>query len=308
MTRASAEPAWLQLSLEADEKGDFAVPRLEEALQAVGAMAVTLQDAGDDPQLEPAPGATPLWRHTRVSGLFDARVIRTAPLLQALRSHLQTDRLPSHRLEPLEDKDWIRAWMQDYHPMRFGRRLWICPSHRPLPEAADAVRVRLDPGLAFGTGTHPTTALCLRWLDAGPPSGQRMIDYGCGSGILAVAGALLGAETVWAVDIDPQALQATRDNARRNQMEQRIHTALPAALPEVQHDVLVANILAGPLMGLARRFAGLLRPGARLAMSGLLERHVEELRDTYRPWFDLRAEAAEDGWILLAGKRHDSRL
>ena len=287
---------WLELHLEAEAAG---APAVEAALEAAGALAVTLQDAGEAPVLEPGPGEAPLWPLVRVTGLFPADR-DPAPVLEAVRRHL--GHLPPHRWGRLPERDWVRAWMEGFRPLRCGRRLWVCPTWREPPPEAESV-VRLDPGLAFGTGTHPTTFLCLAWLDEHPPEGLEVVDYGCGSGILALAAARLGARRVLAVDHDPQALEATAANARANGLEGRILPLPPGELPASPCDLVLANILAGPLRALAPRLAGLLRPGARLVLSGMLEDQVEALAETYRPWCRLAPPRLREGWALLEGRR-----
>lgn len=290
---------WLQLSL---EPGVFTTDNLEDALLAAGAVAVTLEDAGDHPILEPGPGETPLWPTTRVTGLFDARTTDICAVQACLLEELEVDRLPPHRLNPLEDRDWTRAWMENYHSMQFGERLWVGPKHL-TPPRGDAINLIMEPGLAFGTGTHPTTALCLCWLEQADLTGKQVLDYGCGSGILAVAAAMLGAARAWAVDIEPQALKATRDNALCNAVGDRIEVFEPGELPQGAVDVLVANILAGPLLALAPNFAHRVRPGGTLVMSGLLERHAQEIEDCYGRWFEPGPRLDQEGWVLLQARR-----
>ena len=272
---------------------------IEETLTSLGATSVTLEDAGDDSVLEPAPGETPLWPTVRLRALFqedaDPRAIE-AGLVELLPA---TTLL---RFELLEDRQWEREWLRDFHPMRFGRRLWVCPDGQAAGDA-NAVRVELDPGLAFGTGTHPTTALCLEWLDGSELRGCRVTDYGCGSGILAIAALKLGAAEALAYDIDPQARLATRDNAVRNGIADRLTIAATAPQEPESCDVLVANILAGPLTELADRFATLLRPGGRLALCGLLTEQIESVAVAYGPWFMIGATTVRDGWALLSGSR-----
>jgi ribosomal protein L11 methyltransferase len=272
---------------------------VEDALFELGAVSVTLEDAADDPVLEPAPGATPLWPTVVVKALFDAGsspdAIRSA-LVQALPG------APDPRFELLADKAWEREWLKDFRPMRFGRRLWVCPGGMAAGDA-DAIRVELDPGLAFGTGTHPTTALCLEWLDAQSLDGRQVVDYGCGSGILAIAALRLGAQRIVAMDIDPQALRATRENAARNGVLARLEVTADPALATASADVLLANILAGPLVELAPRFAQAVRPGGLLALSGLLAEQAAAVTAAYQPWFDIGTTATREGWTLLAGRR-----
>ncbi len=301
MCDATTAP-WLQLTLEAI---DHDPEQLEDALLMAGALAVTLEDAGDQPVLEPPPGATPLWAHTRVTGLFDAQT-DIEVVKGRLQRFLHAPVLPECRLTELEERDWVRAWMEHFHPMRFGRRLWICPTNQTPPEPA-AITVRLDPGLAFGTGTHPTTALCLEWLDGADLRGQTVLDYGCGSGILAIAATKLGARKIWAVDIDPQALLASDDNADENGVEDHIELAHPAALPEtLTVDVLLANILAGTLVRLAPEFARRVRPGGRLVLSGILEPHVEAVRTAFLRDFAFDPVRRREDWVLLEAVRRNS--
>ncbi|MFP4161519.1 MAG: 50S ribosomal protein L11 methyltransferase [Ectothiorhodospira sp.] len=275
---------------------------VEDALLAQGAMSVMLQDAGDVPLLEPLPGEEPLWPELWVTGLFP-RETDIGTVAGALATQLAIP--PEHvRHEALPDRDWVRACMDDFHPIRFGERLWIVPTWHEAPEA-DAVNIRLDPGLAFGTGTHPTTAMCLRWLDAHPPEDLAVLDYGCGSGILAIGALKLGARHTWAVDIDPQAMTATRENAQRNGIApEDLSTDLPEGLPAGEtFDLTLANILASPLMALAPALAGRTHPGGRILLAGLLDRQAEELISTYTPWFDMGVADQQEGWTLLQGLR-----
>ncbi len=290
---------WTQLSL--STAADRA-QRLAEALQAAGALAVSLADAADDPVLEPAPGETRVWTRTRLSALFAAGT-DLDPLRRALAPHLEPAERASWSTRELADQDWERAWLAHFRPLRFGRRLWVCPSDRPPPEPA-AVNVVLDPGLAFGTGTHPSTALCLEWLDGAELRGAHLIDYGCGSGILAVAAALLGARSVVAVDIDPQALAATAENAARNGVGARISACAPKALgPEPGADIVLANILAGTLLELRAALCALLRPGGALVLSGILAAQAAELRAAYAGEISFAPERERDGWALLCGHK-----
>ena len=202
----------------------------------------------------------------------------------------------------LRARAWEREWLRDFHALRFGRRLWVCPRHERVREP-DAVVVTLDPGLAFGTGTHPSTALCLTWLERELPPEARVIDYGCGSGILAIAAALLGAKEVQCFDIDPQALLATAENAAANAVAGRISVRAQADALESGADLLVANILAGTLCGLAGKFAGLVRPGGRILLAGILADQAETVADAFAPWFDICPSGQRDGWVALAGAR-----
>jgi len=271
----------------------------EDALLEVGAVSVTFMDAEDQPIFEPDLGTTPLWSNTHLLALFEADTDETA-----LLAHLQLlcgGALPEHHVERIEDQDWERSWMDGFQPMRFGQRLWIVPSWHAAPEP-DAVNLLLDPGLAFGTGTHPTTALCLEWLDGQNLDNCSVLDFGCGSGILAIAALLLGAPQAAGTDIDPQALEASRDNASRNGIDPaRFPVYLPADLPQQPADVVVANILAGPLVSLAPQITTLVKGGGRLALSGILAEQAEEVRAAYAGAFDLDPTAIKDGWVRISG-------
>lgn len=271
----------------------------EDALLEVGAVSVTFMDAEDQPIFEPDLGTTPLWSNTHLLALFEADTDEAA-----LIAHLQLlcgGALPEHHVERIEDQDWERSWMDNFQPMRFGQRLWIVPSWHAAPEP-DAVNLLLDPGLAFGTGTHPTTALCLEWLDGQNLDNCSVLDFGCGSGILAIAALLLGAPQAAGTDIDPQALEASRDNASRNGIDPaRFPVYLPADLPQQPADVVVANILAGPLVSLAPQITALVKSGGRLALSGILAEQAEEVRAAYASAFDLDPTAVKDGWVRISG-------
>jgi ribosomal protein L11 methyltransferase len=271
----------------------------EDALFALGAVSVTLEDAADDPVLEPAPGETPLWPTVRVKALFAASADRDA-IAEGLAGRLPGS--PAPTFEAIADRAWEREWLKDFGPMRFGRRLWVCPGGLPA-EGPDAVRVELDPGLAFGTGTHPTTAMCLEWLDGSDLRGREVVDYGCGSGILAIAALKLGATRVRAVDVDPQALIATRDNALRNGIDSGLTVTADPALADRSADLLVANILAGPLVELAPRFAAAVRPGGEIVLSGILAGQADAVTAAYRACFDIAVTATREGWGLLSGRR-----
>lgn len=287
--------AWIQFICNTtSDKADA----LSDAFSECGAVAVTFEDDADQPIYEPDLGTTPLWTATRIVALFDAET--NPDDVDNMLSTLITDP-PSYRVEAVEDKDWEREWMDNFHPIQFGERLWICPSWH-TPPAADAVNIMLDPGLAFGTGTHPTTALCLNWLDQADLKGKYVIDYGCGSGILAIAAALLGAERVIGVDTDPQALEATRANAARNGVE--IEAYLPGDCPDEPCDLLLANILAGPLQTLAPLFANLAKPNAEIVLSGILQVQAEEVSESYQAWFDMQPAVIKEDWIRLNGTRH----
>jgi ribosomal protein L11 methyltransferase len=289
--------SWRQLIVEPQE---HVLPAVEAWLEQAGALALTLQDAGDAPVLEPTFGTMPLWPHTRVVALFDG-TSDLGDIAQRLRSAFDDQALACVLIETLEDRVWELEWRRDYRPMRFGERLWVTPPDGLDQIPSGAVTLILEPGLAFGTGTHPTTALCLRWLDQSPPEGRSVLDYGCGSGILAVAAACLGAAQVTATDIDPQALLATRDNAARNNVQ--VTVLQPAALELHSYDLLVANIISGTLLALADELARLCRPGGDLVLSGILTEQVEAVAGRYCSHFDLRPAVQLDDWCLLHGIR-----
>lgn len=292
---------WLQMKL--DIHPDHA-QAYEELLLTLGSCSVTLEDGADQPLFEPELGSTPLWDQTRITGLFDAETDVAgleARLRQGHQSISPTTPFPRCKTEILEDKDWEREWMDKFHPMQFGRRLWVCPSWKPVPDPG-AANLMLDPGLAFGTGTHPTTALCLEWLDQQDCQDKVVIDYGCGSGILGIAALLLGASRLIATDIDPQALQASRENADRNGIDPSILTlCYPQKMPAQTAEILVANILAGPLIELAPTLASLVKPGGRIALSGVLDCQSQGLVETYSAWFELDPLSHREEWIRLTG-------
>jgi ribosomal protein L11 methyltransferase len=270
-----------------------------------GAQSVTLTDAADNPVLEPAPGEAPLWQKTRITGLF-APDADLEQLKASLLSELKLDELPPWHVEDIEDRAWEREWLKDFKPMRFGERLWIAPGDMPVTQD-DAVIVKLDPGLAFGTGTHPTTSLCLEWLDAIPLAGRTVLDYGCGSGVLAIAALKLGATHAVAMDIDPQAVIATRSNAERNGVDRDIDILGSDDAIEGRFDVIVANILAGPLVELVDSITSRQSEGGKLALSGVLSEQVLDIMHAYksRIRFEKPVLRDQDGqsWALLSGTR-----
>jgi len=271
-----------------------------------GALSVTLTDAGDTPILEPSPGTTPLWPNVVLSALYDADV-DPSDLISHLRTALDSPELAISS-ELVADRIWEREWLKDFKPMRFGRRLWICPGGQqpPSDEVVDTepVIVQLDPGLAFGTGTHATTALCLEWLDAAQLHGCRVFDVGCGSGVLAIAALRLGARDVVAMDIDPQALLATEQNAARNAVESRLSIRPADAAWDTGYDVILANILAEPLIEMAPRFAMASKSGTALVLSGLLAGQEHQVMAACAPWFDMQAPRERNGWVGLVGQRY----
>jgi ribosomal protein L11 methyltransferase len=273
----------------------------EDALLASGALSITLEDAADDPVLEPAPGTTPLWPTVRVKALFEANADRDAVLL-LLTSQLGT--LPPIEIEEIADRAWEREWLKDFRPMRFGKRLWICPAGmRPEAPDADSVCIDLDPGLAFGTGTHPTTALCLEWLDANHVAGKSVLDFGCGSGVLAIAAVKFGAANAIAVDIDPQAILATNENAERNAVGARIQAGLVQELKPAPCDIVLANILAEPLESLAPELARAVVPGGSIVLSGILATQAGHLATIYSAWFDIDPIVTRDDWARISGTK-----
>ena len=298
---------WLQLALVVDRED---APFVEAALENDGALAVTIDDAGDDPIaepiLEPAPSATPLWRRVRITALFDDDP-HGAMLADAAGNRLGPHCLAPPLITTLEDRPWERVWLDAFRPTRFGRRLWVCPQgQRPDPALtadADTAILDLDPGLAFGTGHHPTTALCLRWLDGLRLGGQTVLDFGCGSGILAIAALKLGAHRAIAIDHDPQALEATLDNAVANGVAERLIIAPPEPVPDIAVGVVVANILAGPLIELAPTLTALSAPQAWLGLSGVLVHQAEQVAAAYSGDFLLAPPETEDEWALLTGRR-----
>lgn len=291
---------WIQIKLNSNAKDAEA---LGDELMETGSVSVTFQDSHDTPVFEPLPGETRLWGDTDVIGLYDAETDMKWVVAQLENSPLLGAGFV-HKIEQIEDKDWEREWMDNFHPMRFGQRLWICPSWRDVPDPT-AVNVMLDPGLAFGTGTHPTTSLCLEWLDGLDLEGKTVIDFGCGSGILAIAALKLGAAQAIGIDIDPQAILASRDNAERNGVSERLSLYLPKDQPQdLQADVVVANILAGPLRELAPMISVLPRAGGYLGLSGVLASQAESVADAYRADFNIDPVAEKDEWCRITGVKH----
>jgi len=273
----------------------------EAVLEQLGALAITLEDDADDPVLEPGPGETPLWPTVHVRGLFELDASQQG-ITDALQRVPGINRPQLIRWRELGDQDWERAWIDRFQPMKFGRNLWIVPSGMQIPFSAENTEIRLDPGLAFGTGTHPTTALCLEWLDGQALSGRRVVDYGCGSGILGIAAALKGAARVICVDNDPQALQATFANAQRNGVADLILCQSPEKYSEQQADIVLANILAGPLIALFPVLTGSLKKQGQLVLSGVLEEQAEMVMSVYRHCCtDLKPKTL-DGWARLEAR------
>jgi ribosomal protein L11 methyltransferase len=289
---------WIQISLSANKTD---TDWLESALTEQGALSVTFADAGDQPVFEPEIGTTPLWEKVKVLGLFEANV-SPEQIIKGLKADF-VGQFPDFRIEILEDKDWVREWMDSYHPVKLGERLWICPSWHQPPEP-DAVNLMLDPGLAFGTGTHPTTFLCLQWLAMANLNNLSITDYGCGSGILGIAAKLLGASHVTAIDIDPQALLATRQNAEKNGIQSNdLLVDFPENHIQQEVDLVIANILAEPLVNLASLLSSLVKPAGSIILSGILTDQSEQIMSAYRSWFSFEPAKERNGWVLLHGTR-----
>jgi len=312
--------SWIQISITTIKAN---TETAEDCLFAQGALTVTLSDAADQPILEPEPGQTPIWNDAIVTGLFpadvDTQLIQAALescLLNKVGMKIGTDgKAPAATIthDILEDQNWTRAWMEHYQPMQFGERLWVCPWHLEPPDKS-AVNLRLDPGLAFGTGTHPTTALCLRWLGNNISHNineqRTLLDFGCGSGILAIAARLLGLPRADCVDIDPQALLATRDNASANHVSENTHVFLPDHYNQQHHDsqydIVAANILSGPLAELAPELAHHCKTGGDIILSGILQQQANTIRDVYSHYFDMDEAVSDEDWVLLHGvRRHN---
>ncbi len=291
--------AWIQLVFHSNNQH---AETLGDLLMEHEALSITMEDGKDQPIFEPKLGETPLWSDTVVTALFEADMDLT-PIVDMLKAHPDVEENFKHKIEQVEDKDWVREWMENFHPIQFGKRLWICPSWRDIPDP-NAINVILDPGLAFGTGTHPTTALCLEWLDSLDLSNSNVIDFGCGSGILAVAALKLGAKTVTGIDIDYQAIDASKANAERNECSEKLALYLPQDAPEnLIADILVANILAGPLKELAPQISNHLNSGDKLALSGLLQEQAIELKEFYSEWFIMDDPVHSGDWSRLTGIR-----
>ena len=291
--------SWWQFSLRcpADQ-----LDRVEARLGELGALSISLADAGDEPIFEPTPGETPIWSESIVTGTFDAK-LDPESLQQQLLASLPSSLAASLRQAPLYEQDWEQAYRAHFKPLQCAEKLWIVPSWSEAPDKHATV-IHLDPGLAFGTGTHATTSLCLSWIAEQQLSGRELIDYGCGSGILAIAACKLGADRVRAVDIDPQALLASAANMRRNQIDAtRILLAPPDDMAMEPADILLANILAGPLIELAVRFSELVKPGGKIMLSGILKTQLNEIQSAYQPYFELEPPRFREEWVGLSGTR-----
>lgn len=290
--------SWAEVSLSIPRER---VAVVEAALQELGALAVTLVDQADQPVLEPAVGTAPLWPVVQVRGLFSATAGRGEVSL-ALLHVAGLERPDALVWRDIADQAWERAWMDRFHPMQFGRRLWIVPTGMEAPADEQALLLHLDPGLAFGTGTHPTTAMCLEWIDGREFAGSMVVDYGCGSGVLGIACALKGAREVVCVDNDPQALEATAANAARNGVRGRIRCETPKTFRENRADVVLANILAGPLIELAPLLQGSLRSGGDIVLSGILQEQAPAVAQAYLNGCGDMEICEQEGWVRLHGR------
>jgi ribosomal protein L11 methyltransferase len=285
---------WQELSIPTDKRDAEAV---SDFLTGQGALSVTFQDNGDQPVYEPELGETAIWRETKVTGLFDEEAD-----LNGLCTQLQKEFNSTPEVVVLEDQIWERSWLEHFKPMKFGDNLWISPTEQEVSEKG-AIVIKLDPGLAFGTGTHPTTSLCLKWLSGLDLSEKTVIDYGCGSGILAVAALLLGAKKAIAVDIDPQALIATKDNAEKNGVLSKVECFLPEQFSPQTADIVLANILAEPLIELSALISELVSTGGQIALSGVLEEQVPAVKAAYCKNLELGPTVFEEGWARITGNR-----
>ena len=289
--------SWQQLLCDTSKQYENKITQL---LEDNGAISVTFQDAKDNPVLEPKPGETPLWDHLIITGLFDSDK-NLDSVIELL--HQQFPTLGNIRCETLEEQQWERSWMDSFQPMKFGNSLWIYPTHSERPDDG-STQILLDPGLAFGTGTHPTTALCLEWLDNNPPKDLNLIDYGCGSGVLAIAAIKLGARHVVATDIDQQALTATNNNMQSNGIANNtIRTCLPENLTLSPVDIVIANILSGPLTELAPKLAQLVIPKGRIVLSGILIEQEQAIILAYTPFFTSLNVSTSGDWLRVTGTR-----
>lgn len=297
---------WQQLRFQAQSEN---LETIEQFLLDQGALSVTYLDAEDQAVFQKEPGSTPLWDKICVVSLFSEAACLDGVLFW-LQQHPAVSNKTDLEVEILEDQEWERSWMASFEAMQFGENLWICPSWQTPPDP-DAITIMLDPGLAFGSGTHDTTSLCLQWLEQNCMPGTTVIDYGCGSGVLAIAAALLGASRVIAVDNDAQAITATRENSKRNHISSELITSyLPDDLPErvetEQADILLANILAEPLLQLAERFSRLVKTGGKIVLSGLLQEQADQVLACYQRWFTMEEPQLSGDWVRLVGTRFAS--
>ncbi len=287
---------WHQISVITTEE---LAPRLADFFDKLGAVSVTYMDAEDEPVYEPAIGETKIWSNTEVIALYEMDA-EPELIKNQVYATFKPEQLHNYRHEIIEDQEWERAWMEFYKPMKFADKLWVCPTDQEQYESG-TVCLTLDPGLAFGTGTHPTTALCLEWLASHDLAGKTVIDYGCGSGILAVAAILLDATAAHAVDIDPQAITATQSNALKNRVQDKVTCYLPEQFTPFQADVVLANILAKPLIEMAEQISNLVAPGSHLVLSGILHEQAESVMKAYQAYIIFEAPVQQEDWIRLEG-------
>ncbi|AVQ00136.1 50S ribosomal protein L11 methyltransferase [Ahniella affigens] len=291
---------WIEISFDVRSDG---LSRVEQALEDLGAVSVTLLDAEDHPILEPGVGETPVWPMTTVRALFDQQTDQRGLFgaLQIMIPWLTPQRLT---IAEVPDQEWTRVWMDQFKPMSFGQRLWVYPSDHEAPADPDRVVVRLDPGLAFGSGTHQTTALCLRWLDQADLAGKRVLDFGCGSGILAIAALKLGAASAVAIDNDPQALIASAENAARNDCVERLQVFMPDAAPSASYPIVLANILAKSLIELCAGITAATEPGGTIVLSGILHDQADDVIAAYTADFEQFEVARDEDWVRITARRH----
>ncbi len=290
--------AWLEIRFQGIATD---LDETEHLLNSLGAQAVSIYDAGDQPLLEPLPGELPLWDDLKIKALFDQNT-EIKNLTQTIARELNISQ-ESIEHEHIADQNWETAWMEDFEPMQFGKRLWICPSWLE-PPVHDAVNLMLDPGLAFGSGTHATTTLCLEFLDRHPPVDKQVLDYGCGSGILSLAASLLGATHVTGVDIDPQAIIAANENARKNNIDNALFNFYPVEeLSAMQSDLLMANILSDTLISLAHQLTQLVKTGGTIILSGILEYQTDEIINTYSNWFEINEVTNQEDWVMISATK-----
>jgi ribosomal protein L11 methyltransferase len=290
---------WLQLKIASTQANAEA---LSDLLFLLGSLSVTLKDAQNQPIYEPPLGTTPLWHEVWVTALFSIET-DVEPIIQLVSQQIYQGQPPKYETQEILEQDWTQIWMAQSQPMSFGDRLWICPSHQKV-EKENAVIVKLDPGLAFGTGSHPTTALCLNWLDNNIHEQETVIDYGCGSGILAIAALKLGAKQAIAIDNDPQALQACRENAKHNAVPNtKLIIAFPETIPTLTANILIANILANPLIDLAPQLAAMVKTHGKLVLSGILTHQIDAITNAYQSWFSFDEPVIQEDWVRLVGNK-----